>query len=108
MGYQIKGIPENEAIIIVCDGNFHGRTITIVTLSNDPSSYTQYGPFTPGFIRVPYDDVDAVRKVLEEKGDKVAAMLVEPIQGEAGVYVPRDGYIKECYDLCKAQLPFHC
>jgi ornithine--oxo-acid transaminase len=100
-GYQIKGIPENEAIIIVCDGNFHGRTITIVTLSNDPSSYTQYGPFTPGFIRVPYDDVDAVRKVLEEKGDKVAAMLVEPIQGEAGVYVPRDGYIKECYDLCK-------
>ncbi len=100
-GYQIKGIPENEAIIIVCDGNFHGRTITIVTLSNDPSSYTQYGPFTPGFIRVPYDDVDAVRKVLEEKGDKVAAMLVEPIQGEAGVYVPHDGYIKACYDLCK-------
>ena len=98
-GYQIKGIPENEAIIIVCHGDFHGRTITIVTLSNDPSSYTQYGPFTPGFIRVPYDDVDAVRKVLEEKGDKVAAMLVEPIKGEAGVYVPRDGYIKECYDL---------
>ena len=99
-GYKVKGIPENEALIIVCDGNFHGRTITIVTLSNDPESYGQYGPFTPGFVRVPYDDTESVRKVLEEKGDKVAAMLVEPIQGEAGVYVPHDGYIKECYDLC--------
>ena len=99
-GYKVKGIPDNEAIIIVCDGNFHGRTITIVTLSNDPESYSQYGPFTPGFVRVPYDDTEAVRKVLEEKGDKVAAMLMEPIQGEAGVYVPHDGYIKECYDLC--------
>lgn len=99
-GYKVKGIPENEALIIVCDGNFHGRTITIVTLSNDPESYGQYGPFTPGFVRVPYDDTEAVRKVLEEKGDKVAAMMVEPIQGEAGVYVPHDGYIKECYDLC--------
>ena len=99
-GYKVKGIPENEALIIVCDGNFHGRTITIVTLSNDPESYSQYGPFTPGFVRVPYDDTEAVRKVLEEKGDKVAAMLVEPIQGEAGVYVPHDGYIRECYELC--------
>ena len=99
-GYKVKGIPEDEALIIVCDGNFHGRTITIVTLSNDPSSYAQYGPFTPGFVRIPYDDTEALRKVLEEKGDKVAAMLVEPIQGEAGVYVPHDGYIKECYDLC--------
>lgn len=99
-GYKVKGIPDNEALIIVCDGNFHGRTITIVTLSNDPESYSQYGPFTPGFVRVPYDDTEAVRKVLEEKGDKVAAMLMEPIQGEAGVYVPHDGYIKECYDLC--------
>ncbi len=100
-GYKVKGIPDNEALIIVCDGNFHGRTITIVTLSNDPESYSQYGPFTPGFVRVPYDDTEAVRKVLEEKGDKVAAMLMEPIQGEAGVYVPHDGYIKECYDLCQ-------
>ena len=99
-GYKIKGIPENEALIIVMDGNFHGRTITIVTLSNDPESYSQYGPFTPGFVRVPYDDTEAVRKVLEEKGDKVAALLMEPIQGEAGVYVPHDGFIKECYDLC--------
>ncbi len=99
-GYKVKGIPENEALIIVMDGNFHGRTITIVTLSNDPESYAQYGPFTPGFVRVPYDDTDSVRKVLEEKGDKVAALLMEPIQGEAGVYVPHDGFIRECYDLC--------
>ena len=99
-GYKVKGIPENEALIIVMEGNFHGRTITIVTLSNDPESYSQYGPFTPGFVRVPYDDTEAVRKVLEEKGDKVAALLMEPIQGEAGVYVPHDGFIKECYDLC--------
>ena len=101
-GYKVKGIPENEALIVVCNGNFHGRTITIVTMSSDPDSYSQYGPFTPGFIQIPYDDTDALRKVLEEKGEKVAAMLVEPIQGEAGVYVPHDGYIKECYDLCHA------
>ena len=101
-GYKVKGIPENEALIVVCNGNFHGRTITIVTMSSDPDSYSQYGPFTPGFIQIPYDDTEALRKVLDEKGEKVAAMLVEPIQGEAGVYVPHDGYIKECYDLCHA------
>ena len=99
-GYKIKGIPENEALIVVCNGNFHGRTITIVTMSSDPDSYGQYGPFTPGFIQIPYNDVDALAKVLDEKGDRVCAMLVEPIQGEAGVYVPSDGYIKKCYDLC--------
>ena len=99
-GYKVKGIPENEALIVVCNGNFHGRTITIVTMSSDPDSYSQYGPFTPGFIQIPYNDVDALEKVLDEKGDKVCAMLVEPIQGEAGVYVPSDGYIKKCYDLC--------
>ena len=99
-GYKVKGIPENEALIVVCNGNFHGRTITIVTMSSDPDSYSQYGPFTPGFIQIPYNDVQALEKVLDEKGDKVCAMLVEPIQGEAGVYVPSDGYIKKCYDLC--------
>ena len=99
-GYKVKGIPENEALIVVCNGNFHGRTITIVTMSSDPDSYSQYGPFTPGFIQIPYDDTDALEKVLDEKGDKVCAMLVEPIQGEAGVYVPHDGYIKKCYELC--------
>ena len=77
------------------------RTITIVSISTDPDSYSQYGPFTPGFISIPYDDSEALRKVLEEKGDRVAAFLAEPIQGEAGVYVPHDGYLKECYDLCK-------
>ena len=101
-GYKVKGIPENEALIIVCDGNFHGRTITIVTMSSDPDSYSQYGPFTPGFVRIPYNDTEALAKVLDEKGDKVCAMIVEPIQGEAGVYVPTDGYIKKCYDLCHA------
>ena len=99
-GYKVKGIPENEALIVVCNGNFHGRTITIVTMSSDPDSYSQYGPFTPGFIQIPYNDTDALAKVLDEKGDKVCAMIVEPIQGEAGVYVPSDGYIKKCYDLC--------
>ena len=99
-GYKVKGIPENEALIVVCNGNFHGRTITIVTMSSDPDSYGQYGPFTPGFIQIPYNDPDALAKVLDEKGDRVCAMLVEPIQGEAGVYVPSDGYIKKCYDLC--------
>ncbi len=99
-GYKVKGIPENEALIVVCNGNFHGRTITIVTMSSDPESYGQYGPFTPGFIQIPYDDTEALAKVLDEKGDKICAMLVEPIQGEAGVYVPSNGYIKKCYDLC--------
>ncbi len=99
-GYKVKGIPENEALIVVCDGNFHGRTITIVTMSSDPDSYSQYGPFTPGFIQIPYNDTAALEKVLDEKGDRVCAMLVEPIQGEAGVYVPSDGYLKKCYELC--------
>ncbi|MDR0660665.1 MAG: ornithine--oxo-acid transaminase [Prevotellaceae bacterium] len=100
-GYLKKGIPENEAIIVVCDGNFHGRTITIVSMSTDPESYGGFGPFTPGFVKIPYNDANALEKVLNEQGAKVAAFLVEPIQGEAGVYVPDDGYLKRCYDLCK-------
>ncbi|MBR8702488.1 Ornithine aminotransferase 2 [Porphyromonas levii] len=99
-GYKVKGIPVNEAIIIVCEGNFHGRTITIVTLSNDPSAYEHYGPYTPGFERVAYDNLDAIEAVLMEKGDKVAGVLVEPIQGEAGVYVPHDGYLSGIRALC--------
>ena len=101
-GYKVKGIPENEALIVVCNGNFHGRTITIVTMSSDPDSYSQYGPFTPGFIQIPYNDTEALAKVLDEKADRICAMIVEPIQGEAGVYVPDEGYIKKCYDLCHA------
>jgi ornithine--oxo-acid transaminase len=101
-GYIHKGIPENEALIITCSGNFHGRTITIVSISTDPDSYSQYGPFTPGFVTIPYNDLSALENVLKEKGDKVAALMLEPIQGEAGVFVPDDGYLKKCYDLCKA------
>lgn len=100
-GYEVKGIPENEAIIIACEGNFHGRTITIVSISTDPEARKSYGPYTPGIEIIPYNNVDALKKLLEEKGDKVAGFLVEPIQGEAGVFVPDDGYLKACYDLCK-------
>ena len=96
-----KGIPNDQIKIVCCDGNFHGRTITIISMSADPDSYANYGPLTPGFIRIPYDDADALAKVLDEEGDKIAGFLVEPIQGEAGVYVPHDGYLKKCYDLCK-------
>ena len=99
-GYDVKGIPADQAKIIVCDNNFHGRTITIVTLSNDPSSYVGFGPFTPGFVRIPYDDIPALEEAL--KDPNVAGFLLEPIQGEAGVYVPHEGYLKKAYDLCKA------
>lgn len=99
-GYRVKGIPENESIIVVCEGNFHGRTISIVSMSSDPDSYTDYGPFTPGFVKIPYNDVSALEKVLEEKGNRVAGFIAEPIQGEAGVKVPDEGYLKRCYDLC--------
>lgn len=98
-GYDVKGIPENEAKIIVCDGNFHGRTITIISMSTDPDSYKGFGPFTPGFVVIPYNDVEALEKEL--KDPNVCAFLVEPIQGEAGVYVPGDGFLKQAYDLCK-------
>ncbi|MHC1780111.1 MAG: ornithine--oxo-acid transaminase [Bacteroidales bacterium] len=100
-GYDRKGIPENQAIIVGCEGNFHGRTISIVSLSNDPDSYAGYGPFTPGLIKVPYNDAKALERVLEDNGKNIAAFIVEPIQGEAGVFVPDDGYLKACYDLCK-------
>jgi ornithine--oxo-acid transaminase len=99
--YEKKGIPENKAKIIVCEGNFHGRTITIISMSTDPDSYKGFGPYTPGFVVVPYNDLDALKKELEDPN--VAGFLVEPIQGEAGVYVPDDGYLKASYDLCKAK-----
>jgi ornithine--oxo-acid transaminase len=98
--YTRKGIPEGEAKIIVCEGNFHGRTITIISMSSDPDSYSGFGPYTPGFIKIPYNDIDALAKALEQPN--VAGFLVEPIQGEAGVYVPDKGYLKKAYDLCKA------
>lgn len=98
--YEVKGVDGNEAKIIVCEGNFHGRTTTIVSFSSDPTSYTNFGPFTPGFIKIPYNDIDALEEAL--KDDNVAGFLVEPIQGEAGVYVPNEGYLEEAYELCKA------
>jgi ornithine--oxo-acid transaminase len=98
-GYLKKGIPENEAKIIVCANNFHGRTITIISMSTDPDSYKGFGPYTPGFVTVPYNDLEALET--EIKNPNVAAFLVEPIQGEAGVYVPDDGYLCEAYALCK-------
>lgn len=99
-GYEVKGVEENKAKIIVCEGNFHGRTTTIISFSNDPTSYTNFGPFTPGFIKIPYNNIDALEKALRD--DNVVGFLVEPIQGEAGVYVPSDGYLEEAYELCKA------
>lgn len=100
-GYKVKGIPENEAIIVCCEGNFHGRTISIISMSTDPDSYGDFGPFTPGFIKIPYNDAQALETVLSHYADKVAGFLLEPIQGEAGVFVPDDGYLKTCYDICK-------
>ena len=97
--YEKKGIPENEAKIIVCENNFHGRTITIISMSTDPLARKNFGPFTPGFITIPYNDIPALEKAL--KDPNVAGFLVEPIQGEAGVYVPAEGYLKTAYDLCK-------
>lgn len=99
--YEIKGIKGNNAKIIVCENNFHGRTTTIVSFSNDPDAHNNYGPFTPGFVRIPYDDIDALEKVLQEEGDQIAGFLVEPIQGEAGVYVPTEGFLKKAQELCK-------
>ncbi len=98
--YEKKGIAENQAKIVVCEQNFHGRTTTIVSFSIDPESYGHYGPFTPGFIVIPYNDAEALRKVLESDAT-IAGFLVEPIQGEAGARVPDDGYLRKCYELCR-------
>ncbi len=98
-GYEKKGIPSNQAKIIVCQNNFHGRTITIISASNDPVATENFGPFTPGIISIPYNDLSALREEL--KDSTVTAFLVEPIQGEAGVYVPDDNYIKDAHQLCK-------
>lgn len=98
--YEVKGIQENQAKIIVCENNFHGRTTTIVSFSNDPDANKNYGPFTPGFIRIPYNDILALEQALADASD-IAAFLVEPIQGEAGVYVPSEGFLKQAYELCK-------
>lgn len=97
--YNVKGIKDGEAKIIVCENNFHGRTITVISMSTDPDSYGGFGPYTPGFIKIPYNDIPALEKALQDPN--VAGFLVEPIQGEAGVFVPDEGYLKKAYDLCK-------
>ena len=99
--YETKGIAEEQANIIVCDGNFHGRTTTIISFSNDPDSKKNFGPYTPGFISIPYDDISALEQALKTIPN-VAGFLVEPIQGEAGVYVPKDGYLSQAKALCEA------
>lgn len=98
--YEKKGIEENQALIVVCENNFHGRTTTIVSFSVDRDAYGNYGPFTPGFIVIPYNNIEMLENVLNENKN-IAGFLVEPIQGEAGAYVPDDGYLKKCYDLCR-------
>ncbi len=100
--YEKKGIAENQAIIVVCKDNFHGRTISIVSASNDPDARKNFGPFTPGIVAVEYNNAAALEQLLKEQGKNIAAFLIEPIQGEAGVIVPDEGYLKKCYDLCKA------
>ncbi len=98
--YEKKGVSENSAQIVVCENNFHGRTTTIVSFSSDPDAFTHYGPYTPGFIVIPYNNSEALEKVLTENPN-IAGFLVEPIQGEAGAYVPDDGFLRKCYQLCK-------
>jgi ornithine--oxo-acid transaminase len=96
-GYDVKKVPPDQAKIIVCESNFHGRTITMVGLSTDPESYGGYGPFTPGFVKIPFEDPQALRDAIDEN---TVAFLVEPIQGEAGVNVPKEGYLKICREIC--------
>ena len=97
--YQKKGLAAETAKIIVCDGNFHGRTTTIISFSNDPEARDEFGPYTPGFINIPYNDLDALKEAL--KDENITGFMAEPIQGEAGVIVPDKGFLKGAYDLCK-------
>ena len=99
--YEIKGIHENEAQIIVCDGNFHGRTTTIISFSNDENARKNFGPYTAGFISIPYDDIEALEKAISSSKN-IAGFLVEPIQGEAGVYTPSTDFIQKAKAICKA------
>jgi len=98
-GYEVKGIPENEAKIIVCANNFHGRTSTVISFSSDPSAQKNFGPYMPGFINIPFNDTKALSAALQDK--RVAGFLIEPIQGEAGVVVPDDGYLATAKQFCE-------
>ena len=100
-GYEKKGIPTNEAKIVVCGQNFHGRTTTIISFSSDPDAKGNFGPYTPGFQAVPYNDLEALEAALSNEPGKIAAFLVEPIQGEAGVFVPDEGFIAKAAAMCR-------
>lgn len=100
-GYRVKGIPLGEALVVAARGNFHGRSMTAVSLSDDPQSREDFGPYLPGIELVPYNDLGALKDLFEEKGERIAAFLVEPIQGEAGVIVPDDDYWPQVRDLCR-------
>ena len=100
-GYRVKGIPQGEAIVVAANGNFHGRTMTAVSLSDDPLAKEDFGPFVPGIELVPFNDYNALEALFEEKGDRIASFMVEPIQGEAGVIVPDDDYFPRVAELCK-------
>ena len=97
-GYKVKGIKDDEARIMVCEGNFHGRTSTVISFSSDPSAKADFGPYMPGFVAIPYNDLEALKKALQD--ENIAGFLVEPIQGEAGVVVPDEGYLAEAARLC--------
>ena len=99
-GYQVKGIPENEAIIVSAKGNFHGRSVTAVSMSDDLDARNNFGPFVPGIEQVPFNNIEALSILFKKKGDKIAAFLVEPIQGEAGVIIPDDNYWINVRALC--------
>ncbi len=98
-GYEVKGIPDGMAKIVVCTGNFHGRTSTVISFSSDPSARTHFGPYMPGFLTIPYNDAASLEEALQDP--TVAGFLVEPIQGEAGVVVPEEGYLSTCKALCE-------
>jgi len=100
-GYTVKGVPKDQAQIIVCEGNFHGRTTTIVGFSSKAKYREGFGPFTPGFISIPFGDAEALAATLEAHGDTVVAFLVEPIQGENGIHLPPEGYLKRAQALCR-------
>jgi ornithine--oxo-acid transaminase len=100
-GYRIKGIPKGEAIIVAAKGNFHGRTMTAISLSDDDLSKEDFGPFLTGIELVPFNDYDALEELFEQKGDRIASFMVEPIQGEAGVIIPDDDYFPRVAELCK-------
>ena len=100
-GYERKGVDENQAVIVVAENNFHGRTSTIISFSSDTNARKNFGPYTPGFVKIPYDDISALEKALEDKN--VVAFLVEPIQGEAGVYTPAEDYLRKASEACKSK-----